>query len=92
MYQGEEYDKIKQSAKDENFVYDLTSQRHDVEKLFKMISDAFLQADMIETRFCINTNQKKGEINDWYYANSEAFDKLKKSYYSLKNDLRRLNK
>ncbi len=92
MYQGEEYEQLKQKAKDDNFVYDLTSQRHDVEELFHKLESAYLQADLIETRFCINTNQKKGEINEWYYANSEAFDKLKKSYYRLKNDLRRLNK
>lgn len=90
MYQGEEYEKLKQKAKDENFVYDLTTQRHDIETLYKMIGDAFLQADMIETRFCINTKQR--EPNEWFYAHSEAFDKLKKSYYSLKNDLRRLNR
>lgn len=90
MYQGEEYDKLKEKAIENNFVYDLTTQRHDVEELFHKIESAFLQADMIETRYCITTKQK--EPNEWYYANDEAMKYIEKSYYSLKNDLRRINK
>lgn len=91
MFEGEEYEKLKQTAKYDNFVYDLTSQRHDVEKLDKLVHDAFLQADMIETRLCIDT-KKRSEITEWYYVNSNALDHIRKAYYSLKTDLRRLNK
>jgi hypothetical protein len=92
MYEGEEYEKLKQKAKKENFVYDLTSKRHDVETLHKLVSDALSQADLNETRFCINTKQKKGEIDNWFFANNTAIEHIRKAFYSLENDIRRLNK
>lgn len=92
MYQGEKYEQLKQEAKEDNFVYDLTTQRHDLEKLMHDIETAWVQADMSETRFCIDTKQIGGEHSEFYWASSEAFKHIKKAYHSLQNDLRRINK
>ncbi len=90
MIEGEQYQKLKEEAKKENFVYDKTSQLHDLSVFHDLIRQAFNQGDLIETRYCINTKPQKP--SDVYYASSFTFDFVKKAFYHIENDMRRMNK
>lgn len=91
MHKGEEYEKLKQKAIQENFIYDIEEQKHDIEKLYLKVREAYILADLIETRFCIS-QKHFNDVSQWFYVNSDCVDGLSKVYHDLQNDIRRLRK
>lgn len=84
------FEKIKQDAIKDNFVYDLETYKQDVQKFHDKIKEAWQVHDLIETRIHVNTDSSHfGDINKGFGTSEHPFwawehvkDGLVKAYYA----------
>lgn len=82
------FDKMKQTAKEEHWIYTANDFKKDVQEFHDKIREAYQIHDQIETRIHINTGDVKKEtdstvkVNDTFWAWEHISGDLVKAYWA----------